>query len=113
MKIEDGWHIYANPTGLPEMQPTALRQGSQAEQAIRLLKVSYPAGESKVLGSLGTEKVALYEGTVEFVAQLRLADDAKAGTVNVSLNLSYQACNDRLCQAPATLELPLTVTIGK
>ena len=85
----------------------------QSERAVRLLKVSYPAGESKVLGSLGTEKVALYEGKVEFTARLKLADDAKAGTVKVSLKLSYQACNDRLCQAPAKLEVPLTVTIGK
>ncbi len=29
------------------------------------------------------------------------------------LILSYQACNDRLCQAPARLGVPLTVTIGK
>ena len=69
--------------------------------------------KAKVLGSPGTEKVALYEGTVEFVARLRLADGAKAGTVNVTLILSYQACNDRLCQAPAKLEVPLTVMIGK
>ena len=75
--------------------------------------MTYPAGESKVLGSLGTEKVALYEGKVEFTARLRLADDAKPGAVKVSFKLSYQACNDRLCQAPAKLEIPLNVTIGK
>ena len=113
VKIEDGWHIYANPAGLPEMKPTALELRRQVEQGVRLLRVTYPAGESKVLGSLGTEKVALYEGNVDFNARLKLADDAKAGAFTVSLTLSYQACNDRLCQAPATLEVPLTVTIGK
>ena len=50
--------------------------------------------------------------------RLRLAgvyaySDAKAGTVKISLKLRYQACNDRLCQAPAALEVPLAVTIGK
>jgi hypothetical protein len=87
--------------------------GQQSDKAVRLLKVKYPAGESKVLGSLGTEQVALYEGKVEFTARLRLSDDARAGSVKVPFTLSYQACNDRLCQAPATLEVPLTVTIGK
>ena len=45
--------------------------------------------------------------------RLKLADDARPGPFQVSLKLSYQACNDRLCQAPAKLEIPLTVTIGK
>jgi uncharacterized protein len=113
VKIQNGWHIYANPAGLPEMKPTTLGLGQQSDKAVRLLKVKYPAGESKVLGSLGTEQVALYEGKVEFTARLRLSDDARAGSVKVPFTLSYQACNDRLCQAPATLEVPLTVTIGK
>jgi hypothetical protein len=46
-------------------------------------------------------------------ARLKVADDAKPGQTNVSLKLSYQACNDQLCQAPAKLEVPLTVTIGR
>ncbi len=78
-----------------------------------MLRVSYPAGELKVLGSLGTEKVGLYEGKVEFTARLKLADDAGAGPVEVRLMLTYQACNDQLCQAPAKLSIPLTVIIGK
>ena len=89
VQIQDGWHIYANPAGLAEMKPTTLGLDPQSERAVRLVKVSYPAGEAKVLGSLGTEKVALYEGKVEFTARLRLADDAKRrlgqGIVNTEL----------------------------
>jgi uncharacterized protein len=113
LTIQDGWHIYANPAGLPEMRPTTLGLDPQSEATVRLLEVSYPPGESKVLGSLGTEKVALYEGKVQFTARLKLADDAKAGTAKITFRLSYQACNDKLCQAPARLEVPLTVTIGE
>ncbi len=113
VEIHDGWHIYANPAGQPEMKPTILDLEPVPDGAVRLLGVNYPAGESKVLGSLGTEKVSLYEGKVEFTARLKLADDARAGPLKVSLKLSYQACNDQLCQAPARLEIPLTVTIGK
>jgi uncharacterized protein len=113
LTIQDGWHIYANPAGLPEMRPTTLGLDPQSEATVRLLEVSYSAGESKVLGSLGTEKVALYEGKVQFTARLKLADDARAGTAKLSFRLSYQACNDQLCQAPARLEVPLTVMIGE
>jgi uncharacterized protein len=110
--IQGGWHIYANPPGLAEMKPTTLGLGASSERLARLIKVAYPAGESKVLGSIGTEKVALYERTVEFTARLKLADDAKSGPLKISLKLNYQACNDQLCQAPVTLEIPLTVTVG-
>ena len=75
--------------------------------------MSYPAGDAKVLGSVGTEKVALYEGKVEFTARLKISEQAKPGAVAVPLKLSYQACNDRVCQAPAQLEIPLTVTVGQ
>ena len=112
-KIQNGWHIYANPAGLAEMIPTTLGLNSQTPQAISLVKVSYPAGEAKVLSSVGTEKVALYEGKVEFTARLKISEQAKPGAVAVPLKLSYQACNDRVCQAPAQLEISLTVTVGQ
>ena len=34
--------------------------------------------------------------------------DAKPGSVVLKFQLSYQACNDSLCRAPQTLELPLS-----
>ena len=83
------------------MKPTTLGLDSKVQPTVSLLKVFYPAGDAKVLGSLGNEKVALYEGKVEFTARLKMAEQAKAGTVDVPLKLIYQACNDRLCQAPA------------
>jgi uncharacterized protein YyaL (SSP411 family) len=113
LQIETGWHIYANPTGLSDMKPTSLDLDPRSPRLARMVSVSYPRGDSKVLGSIGTEKVMLYEGTVELQARFQLAEDSKPGPGTIVLRLSYQACNDRLCQAPARLEIPLTVTAGK
>jgi DsbC/DsbD-like thiol-disulfide interchange protein len=113
VKVDQGWHIYANPTGVAELVPTTLKLASGPVAPASLVRVSYPKGEAKVLGAVGTEKVTLYEGTVEFTARLRLSDQAKPGTVHVTLQLEYQACNDRVCQAPAHLELPLDVPVGQ
>ncbi len=111
--IDDGWHIYANPTGVREMKPTTLDLDPQSQPSARLLKVSYPPGAKKVLGSLGDEKVSLYEGKVELKARLRLAEDVKPGKLELKLRLSYQACDDRLCRAPAKLEIPLSVRVAR
>ena len=111
--IQEGWHIYANPTGAAELKPTTLRLAPASERSATLVSVKYPPGAAKVLGSIGTEKVALYEGTVELTARIRLAPDAKPGPIPLKLKLSYQACNDRLCLAPASLEIPLEVTVAR
>ena len=111
--IQDGWHIYANPTGVPELKPTTLELDPDSERSATLVNLTYPAGEAKVLGSIGTEKVPLYEGKVQITARLRLAADAKPGSVQLKLQLSYQACNDRLCLAPASLEIPVDITVGR
>jgi len=111
--IQPPWHVYANPTGLPEMKPTTLDLDAQSARIATLLTVAYPAAEAKVLASLGTEKVALYEKDIQILARLRIAEDAAPGSVVLKFQLRYQACNDRLCEAPARLEIPLSVSVGK
>ncbi len=113
LTIQDGWHLYANPTGVPELNPTTIDLDRTSEPLATLLKVTYPAGEAKVLGSIGTEKVPLYEGKVPLIVRIRLAADAKPGTIRMKLQLSYQACNDRLCLAPASLGIPLEISVAR
>jgi uncharacterized protein len=111
--IRDGWHIYANPTGVPELRPTTLKLAPDSERLATLVDVTYPAGEAKVLASTGTEKVPLYEGKLQIKARIRLAADARPGSIPLKLRLNYQACNDRLCLAPANLEIPVDVTVER
>ncbi len=110
LEIQPGWHLYANPAGLPELNPTTLQLDPAAAKAVSLLKVSYPEGKAQVVEATGPNKVYVYEGKVELMVRLRLADEARPASVSVPLILSYQACNDRLCQAPAKLRVALTVT---
>jgi uncharacterized protein YyaL (SSP411 family) len=111
--IQDGWHIYANRAGLPEMRPTTLRLERDNSGTISLERVSYPAGQVKALGPSGVDKVALYEGTVQISSRLRIARNAAPGATQLSFVLSHQACNDRYCLAPAELKVPLRITIAR
>jgi uncharacterized protein YyaL (SSP411 family) len=111
--IERGWHIYANPAGAPEINPTTLKIDPSSSASASLVDIKYPAGEAKVLAATGPEKVALYEGKVEITARIRLAEAAKSSPLRLTFRLSYQACNDRLCLAPASLEIPLDISIAR
>jgi uncharacterized protein YyaL (SSP411 family) len=109
--IQVGWHIYANPTGVPDLKPTTIQLDRASERFATLVKVTYPAGEARVLGSIGTERISLYEGKVQVTGRLRLAETSKPGPIDLTLVLSYQACNDKLCQAPANLEIPILIPV--
>jgi uncharacterized protein len=111
LAIKPGWHIYANPTGVALLNPTKLEVHPQFRSLVTIQKLIYPAGVQKVLGSSGKEKVALYEGEVEIGAACTVSADAKAGSAALKFQLTYQACNDQLCQAPVALEIPITVTV--
>jgi uncharacterized protein len=75
------------------------------------LRVEYPKGQAKVLGSLGQDRVSLYESKIEIPVRLTLSPDAKPGKQRLVLKLKYQACDDKVCLAPKSLEIPLDVTI--
>jgi uncharacterized protein YyaL (SSP411 family) len=113
LTIEPSWHINANPTGVAELKPTTLDLDAESGKVATLLKVLYPAGEAKVLRSLGMERVSLYERDVQIRARLRIAEEAKPGSAVLKFALTYQPCNDRLCQRPARLEIPLNISVER
>ncbi len=113
LTIAEGWHLYANPTGAPEMKPTTLALDPSSARSAELVSVKYPAGETRVLASTGPGKVGLYEGTIRIAARVRVADAAGPGPLRLVFRLRYQACNDRLCLAPASLEVPLEIRVSR
>ena len=106
LAIKPGWHIYANPTGVAEVNPSQLELDPESRNILTMGKPVYPAGVLKVLASSGTEKVALYEKVVEIRAGCQISSDAKPGPVTIKFRLSYQACNDSLCRCRRRLKFP-------
>jgi uncharacterized protein len=109
VSIAKGWHLYANPIDVENLKPTSvvLDRGAPAS----LVRVEYPKGERKVLAG-STEKVPVYEGEIAVTVRLRLNADADLKGLSLPLRLKYQACDDRSCLAPATLEIPVKLGEG-
>jgi len=110
LAIKDGWHVYANPVHSEGLKPTAVTLAD--DHPLRLIRVEYPAGVARSLAPGRDDKVDIYEGKVAMKARIRVADDAQAGNAMLNLRVRYQACNDRACLAPASLEVPLRVAIA-
>ena len=109
LTIKDNYHLYANPAGSEDVIPTvvALAPGSDAT----LVEVRYPVGESKILAANGPGRISVYEKRAIATARIRLPEDARLGAATVKLQVRYQACDDRSCQAPATLDVPVVVEV--
>jgi uncharacterized protein YyaL (SSP411 family) len=109
LSIKDNYHIYANPAGSDDVIPTVVSLAGDSKAT--LVEVRYPPGESKILAASGPAKVTVYEKKATVTAKIRIPADAKPGPATMSLKLRYQACDDKACLAPATLDLPVSVEI--
>jgi uncharacterized protein YyaL (SSP411 family) len=90
LRIRDGWHVNGNPASLEFLVPTKV--GGD----VRSL-VYPPAGRFR--SAFAPDAIAVYTG--------QAAIHGEAAARATTLQLTYQACNDRLCLPPVTRSLAL------
>ena len=100
-----GWHVNSHTPSESFLIPTEV---TLTPGAGRLSPIRYPKQVEKRFG-FWEKPLAVYEGSVRFEADLELPAD-KAGKVSIAGQLSYQACNDQQCFAPA--KIPLEASVG-
>ncbi len=118
--IEPGWHLWTNDGNL-------LEEAVEFEGAIRTEVVpTLPAGLEPHAGFMewpephlitadlgdGMQAYAVFEGKAVVYLPVTVAVDAAPGSRELSFELSFQACNDQSCLAPATTTITATVEIG-
>lgn len=96
LQIEDGWHVNANPASFDYLIPTKLL----IENAVPR-RIVYPQGKP-FRARFAPESIQVYEGKVAIRAEF-----APGGSDGVRARLSVQACNETVCLAPSTLDVPL------
>ena len=109
LSIQPGWHLTANPAGSANLKPTVV---SLKSDAATLVDVSYPKGSKLTLPG-DDEPILGYEGEITLHARVLLNADATTTPPSLTFQLRYQACNDRACLAPATLETTLVLDPSK
>jgi thiol:disulfide interchange protein DsbD len=109
LTIAAGWHVNANPPALDYMIPTVveLRGGS----GITGGKPIYPKPSTTKL-SFEDHELLVYDGQTTIDVPLTAATTAGPGRRTVEGALRFQACNDQVCLAPAsvTFQVPVEVT---
>lgn len=97
--IEPGWHIYANPPGLKDLEAGQTTVTLSSKVKPEEVQVEYPPGHVVKDAVLGDYNV--YENKVSIKATVRRA---KGDTGPLEVSVKLQACNDKMCLLPATVK---------
>ena len=109
LKIDDGYHVNANPPTLPYLIPTQV--DITPTTGISVDFITYPNGLTKKFSFSPDQALAVYEGQTDLKLRLTAAKTAQPGEHNLSVKLRVQACDDQVCYAPGTMDFTLPVTI--
>ena len=106
--IEKGYHVNANPPTFPYLKATELEVPKAPDIAVNF--IVYPNAMTRSF-AFAEKPLAVYEGTFNIKAQLKVNKSAKPGAQNLPAKLRVQACDEEVCYAPGTLDLTLPLKI--
>ena len=108
LKIQDGYHINANPPSYPYLKATELDIPSSAGISVGF--ISYPNPITRKF-SFAEKPLAVYEGDTTLTVRLKADKSAQPGKQILLGKLLVQACDDKVCYAPGSIGLAIPITI--
>lgn len=106
--IEKGYHVNANPPTFPYLKATELEVPKAPDIAVNF--IVYPDALTRSF-AFAEKPLAVYEGTFNIKAQLKVNQNANPGSQNLPAKLRVQACDEEVCYAPGTLDLSIPLKI--
>ncbi len=100
IKVEEGWHINANPASLDLLIPTVVDVQTEQQSA---QDVTYPKAKH-MKTPLGDVRV--FDGAVEIISVVQVGDTIDESTMRALIQV--QACKDDTCYAPSQISVDVT-----
>ena len=108
MTVQKGFHVNSNKPKEEYLIPLKLTWTSTG--ALQAGAIDYPAPEIEKF-EFAEMPLSIYSGSFDVVAHFKVAPNAPAGPGAASGTLRYQACNDRACFAPKTVNITVLYQI--
>ncbi len=106
--ISPAWHANAHVPTDEFMVPTDLKLDATAGIAIG--RITYPPAVERTL-EFSDRPLAVYEGRLVIIASASVSESADLGAGSIRGRLSYQACDDRNCLAPAEIQIDIPLEV--
>jgi thiol:disulfide interchange protein len=102
-------HVQSNKPRDPSLIPTVLTV--TPPEGVRVAEIVFPKPTD--LAQEGqTEPLAVFESEFAIGVRFEVASNVAAGALEVPARLRYQACDDKLCYAPASANLVWKLNVG-
>ena len=109
LELRTGYHCNSNKPADDYLVPLKL---TWAAGPLESPEVTYPTPQMEKY-SFSPTPLSVYTGNFELVTKFKVAASATPGQVMVTGKLRYQACTDRLCLQPKTIDVSIPIDIIK
>lgn len=106
-QLQPGFHVNSNMPGDDYLIPIKL---SWNKDPLEAEQVMYPKGQSEKL-SFSPNPISVYTGTFEIGTRFKAPAGATPGLAFMNGKLRYQACNNKECLPPRTVDVRVTLDI--
>jgi thiol:disulfide interchange protein DsbD len=106
--LTDGYHVNSNTPSDDYFIPLRLTWNAGPVEAV---SVTFPKPQMEKL-AFSEKPVSIFTGTFEVMTKFKAAAGAAPGLNVVTGKLRFQACNDRMCLPPKTIDLSLPVEVS-
>jgi hypothetical protein len=107
LQLRAGYHVNSNTPSDEYFIPLRLSWNPGPVEAVA---VTFPKPQMEKL-AFSEKPVSIFTGNFEIVTRFKAAAGAPVGQNVITGKLRFQACNDRMCLAPRTLDLSLPVEL--
>ena len=109
LRLREGYHVNSNTPSDAYFIPLRLTWNPGPVEAVAVV---FPKPQMEKL-AFSEKPVSIFTGSFEVITKFKASAGAAPGQNVVTGKLRYQACNDRMCLAPRTIDLSLPVEIVK
>jgi len=109
LEVRTGYHCNSNKPLDDYLIPLKL---TWTAGALESPEVTYPPPQMEKY-SFSPTPLSVYSGTFELMTKFKVAASAIPGQAIVAGKLRYQACNDRMCLPPKTIDVSIPIDIIK
>ena len=109
LQLRQGFHVNSDKPPDPYLIPLRL---TWEAAPLGSAEIVYPKPDLHKV-EFSAQPLPVYSGKFEIVTRLKIVPNAQPGLVNVPGKLRYQACDDRMCLPPKTVDLTLPVSISR
>jgi thiol:disulfide interchange protein DsbD len=106
-EMDPGWHLYSVTS---PVKATATRVTAPEDSPVTVTRVWQPKVEAKFDPAAGATTES-YETKAVFYVDAEMKGDAKPGPAEVSLQVRWSACNDKICLPPRRKLVTAQVTV--